>query len=151
MTLNELSKIAIELFPIAAANAINRPDKRNDELNQLHQLCWKHFEALGFSCMADCFSAIAPRSEGKLDITNWSSAHMESRHWRFRVRCRPFRLSSTSAHFEIHHDGALPGVTETGYRSIFAPMEKFSDMSPEDFIRSEICQNMPDSEQMQLF
>ena len=151
MTLDDLKSLAANLFPIAVTNAIHYPDKTNKELEELERLCRSHHQEFGFSCMADCFSAIAPRSDGKLDITNWSSAEIESHHWRFRVRCRPFRLSSTSAHLEIHHDGPLPGVTQTGYRSIFAPMAKFSEITPEDFIRSEICKNLPDSAQMTLF
>lgn len=151
MTLEALRTLAADLFPTAVNNAVHHPEQQNRELEELQRLCWSHYEELGFSCMADCFGAVVPKSEGRLDITNWSSAMMESHHWRFKVRCRPFRLSSADAHLEIHHEGELPGVTETGYRSIFAPMVKFSDMTPEDFIRTEICKDLPESSQMTLF
>jgi len=101
--------------------------------------------------MAACFDAIMPRSEGKLDLTGWSSAEISVLPWTFRVSCRPFFLSSSSAHFEIRHDGPLPGLTETGYRSIFAPMATFADRSPDDFIRSVVCKDLPKSVQMTLF
>lgn len=151
MTLNELQTFAEEIFSVAVANAIQRPEEENAELEELKRLCWSHHKDLGFDCMADCFEAVIPKSDGKLDLNNWSSAEIESHHWRFKVRCRSFRLSSTSAHLEIHHEGALPGVTETGYRSIFTPMTRFADMTPENFIKNEVCKDLPKSSQMTLF
>ena len=151
MTLDELSAQAAELFPTAVANSVDRPGEENPELVSLKQLAWKHYKSLGFSCMAACFDAIMPRSEGELNLAGWSSAEMSVLPWTFRVSCRPFYLSSYSAHIEIRHDGPLPGVTETGYRSIFAPMATFADKTPDDFIRSEICKDLPKSSQMTLF
>ena len=151
MTLDELRNQAAELFPIAVANAIDHPGENNAELNLLKQLCWENFEPLGFDCMAACFDAIMPRSEGKLNLAGWSSEEMSVLSWRFRVKCRPFFLSSSSAHFEIRHDGPLPGVTETGYRSIFAPMATFADRTPDDYIRREVCKDLPKTSQMTLF
>ena len=151
MTLDELRSQAAELFPIAVANAVERPGEENPQLVLLKQLCWEHFKSLGFHCMAACFDAVMPRIEGKLDLAGCSSAEMSVLPWTLRVSCRPFFLSSSSAHFEIRHDGPLPGVTETGYRSIFAPMAKFADRTPDDFIRMEVCKELPKSSQMTLF
>jgi hypothetical protein len=151
MTLDELRSQASDLFPIAVANAVERPGDENPQLLLLKQLCWEHFKPLGFDCMAACFDAIMPRSDGKLDLAGWSSAEISVLPWTIRVSCRPFFLSSTSAHFEIRHDGPLPGVTETGYRSIFTPMATFADRTPDDFIRREICKDLPKSSQMTLF
>jgi hypothetical protein len=151
MTLEKLRAEAAKLFPIAVANAVDRPADDNPELLSLKQLAWKHYKSLDFSCMAACFDAIMPRSEGELNVAGWSSTEMSVLPWTFRVSCRPFYLSSSSAHFEIRHDGPLPGVTETGYRSIFAPMTKFADTTLADFIRSEICRDLPKSAQMDLF
>lgn len=151
MTFDELRAQAAELFPAAVRNAVDHPGEENPELIRLKQLSSEHFKPLGFHCMAACFDAIMPRSEGKLNLAGWSSEEMNVLPWTFRVSCRPFFLSSHSAHFEIQHDGPLPGVTETGYRSIFAPMATFADMTPADFIRSEICKDLPKSSQMTLF
>ena len=151
MTLDELRDEAAKLFSTAVANAVDRPNEDNPELVTLKQLAWTHYKSLDFSCMAACFDAIMPRLEGELNLAGWSSAEMSVLPWTFRVTCRPFYLSSSSAHFEIRHDGPLPGVTETGYRSIFAPMATFTDKTPDDFIRSEICKDLPKSSQMTLF
>ncbi len=151
MTLDELCTQAAELFSIAVANAVDHPGEENPELISLKQLAWEHYKPLGFRCMSACFDAIMPRSEGKLNLAGWSSEEISVLPWTFRVSCRPFFLSSYSAHFEIQHDGPLPGVTETGYRSIFAPMATFADTTPADFIRTEICKDLPKSSQMTLF
>lgn len=151
MTLDELRQRAVELLPPAVRNAIERPDQDNQELAELKSLCWTNFEYLGFVCMADCFAAILPRIEGRLDLAQWSSAELSILPWTVRVTCRPFYLSSSTAHLEIRHDGPLPGVTETGYRSIFAPISAFASRTPEDFIRSVVCRDLPKSVQLTLF
>ena len=151
MTLDELRQRAAELLPPAVRNAVEHPEQKNQELAELKSLCWTNFESMGFVCMADCFAATLPRIEGRLDLARWSSAELSILPWTLRVTCRPFYLSSTTAHFEIRHDGPLPGVTETGYRSVFAPMSAFADRTPDDFIRSVVCKNLPKSAQMTLF
>lgn len=151
MTLDELRSQVAELFTQAVANAVERPAEENPELLVMKKLCWDNFEPLGFDCMASCFNAIMPRSDGKLNLAGWSSTEMSLMPWTFRVSCRPFFMSSSSAQFEIKHNGPLPGVTETGYRSIFAPMSKFAEMTPGDFIRNELCKDLPKSSQMTLF
>ena len=151
MTLDELRTEAVKLFPIAANNAVERPGDENPELARLKELAWNHHKALGFDCMASCFDAIVPRLEGELNFAGWSSAEISVMPWTFRVSCRPFYLFSDSVHFEIKHDGPLPSVTETGYRSIFAPMAGFADRTPEIFIRNEICKDLPKTSQMTLF
>lgn len=151
MTLDELRKRAAELFPQAATIATEKPEEENPPLAELQSLCWSHFKALGFDCMAACFDEVAPKSEGQLTVSAWSSAEFNSPPWTFRVRCRPFHISKWSAHLEVTHKGPLPGITETGYRSMFVPLNTFATMSPEEFVRAEICRKLPASQQMTLF
>lgn len=151
MTLEELRTLAAELFPQAAAIATERPEGENQPLAELKSLCWTHFKELGFDCMAACFDEVAPKSEGELTLAAWSNAEFTSPPWTFRVRCRPFHISSWSAHLEIRHNGPLPGITETGYRSMFIPLATFASISPEEFVKSEICRKLPASAQMTLF
>ena len=132
----DLQTEAARLFPMAAAQALDQPGERNGPLVTLQALCWQHFTALGFCCMADCFDAAVPRIRGRLTLNAWSTAELTVSPWKFRVECRPFWLGSDQVHFAIHHEGPLPGVTETGYRSIFAPVSMFSDgTTPEEHIR----------------
>ena len=70
--------------------------------------------------------------------------------WTLRVSCRSFYIGDTYAHLEIHHDGALPGVTLTGYRSIFCPMATFAETTPENYIRS-LLTDLPQTQQLTLF
>lgn len=136
MTLVELKAEAAKLFPLAAAHAIEHGAGGNGPLEALKSLCWTHFEALGFECMADCFDAAVPRVRGRLTLDAWSSAELTVSPWTFRVECRAFWLGSTQVHLTIRHDGPLPEITETGYRSIFAPVGMFADgTTPEDHIR----------------
>lgn len=151
MTLEELKARAAILFPDAVELAIADPGSTNGPLEELKGLCWKHFKSLGFECMANCFDEVAPRSEGNLTVSAWSDGEVSAMPWRLRVRCRPFHISSRDAHIELRHDGPLPGVTETGYRSIFVPMSKFSTMTPEEYVRNEVCANLPKVQQMDLF
>jgi hypothetical protein len=151
MTIEELRALAAELFPIAVKNAVESPGETNPELNRLNQLCSLHYKRLGFSCMLACFEDVMPKAEGELTLSAWSSKQMSVLPWTFRVSCRSFFLATYCAHFEIDHDGPLPTVTETGYRSIFAPMATFSKISPEQFIRTEVCKDLPKSAQMDLF
>ncbi|MES2659512.1 MAG: hypothetical protein V4689_12915 [Verrucomicrobiota bacterium] len=151
MTLDELRALAAELFPIAVKNAVDSPTQTNPELIRLQEACRVHYKRLGFNCMFSCFEDVIPKVEGELTLSAWSSKQMSVLPWTFRVNCRPFYLATYCAHFEIDHDGPLPTVTETGYRSIFAPMATFSKISPEQFIRSEVCKDLPKSAQMDLF
>ena len=151
MTLDELRNLAADLFPRAVHEAINNPGSTNQPLEELKGLCWNNFEALGFDCMAQCFDAAVPKTEGTLSLSSWSDGEVSATPWRIRVRCRPFHISQRDAHIEIRHDGPLPGITETGYRSMFVPMSKFAAMSPEEFVRSEVCDKLPKSSQMMLF
>ncbi|HEX7260391.1 MAG TPA: hypothetical protein VF258_01120 [Luteolibacter sp.] len=98
--------------------------------------------------MADCFAAVVPRIRGQLMLDAWSSAELTVFPWKIRVDCRPFWLGADQVHLAIHHEGPLPGVTETGYRSIFAPISTFTDgMTPESFIRAMF----PQTAQLSLF
>lgn len=148
MNLVDLKVEAFRLFPLATAHALDHLREDNPPLKTLKALCWQHFAALGFSCMANCFDAVVPRVRGRLALDAWSTADLTVTPWKFRVQCRPFWLGSDQVHFAIHHDGPLPEVTETGYRSIFAPISTFTDsMTPENFIRSMFSQTA----QMSLF
>ena len=151
MTLDELRTEAAELFPIAVEHAINKPSESNVALDKLNAMCWVHFRSLGFESMADLFEAVAPKCKDELTIKCWSEAEIKALPWTLKVRCHPFRSTEHWAYIEIRHDGPLPGVTETGYRSIFVPMSKFAEMTPEDFIRNEVCKDLPKSSQMMLF
>lgn len=151
MILEELRIRAAELFPLAVTAAVEQPDAKNAALDTLRALCWEHYKILGFRCMGDCFDEVVPRTDGHLTLECWSSAEMKVMPWTLRVTCRPFYLSTTSTHIEIKHNGPLPGVTETGYRSIFVPMTAFAKIGPEEFIRKQLCRDLPDSVQMTLF
>lgn len=151
MTLDELRARAADLFPLAVKKAVQEPSEKNEALDELKGLCWQNFRELGFDCMANCFDAVAPRAEGKLLLTAWSDGEVSMMPWRLRVRCRPFHISTRDAHIEIRHDGPLPGITETGYRSMFVPMKTFAQMTPEEFVRNEVCSKLPTSQQMPLF
>ena len=151
MTLEELCREAAELFPAAVEHALREQGQRNLALETLNAKCWTHFKPLGFRCMADCFEAVVPKKEGELTIKSWSEAEIKALPWTIRVRCRPFHLAEHFAHLELHHEGPLPGVTDTGYRSIFAPMASFARTTPERYVRETICKDLPKSFQMDLF
>lgn len=150
MELEELRRHAAELFPAAVEHAIERPEERNEAYDKLNAMCWVHFRKLGFTCMSDCFDAVVPKVEGELNIRCWSEAEIRSLPWTVKVRCRPFHFTEHWAHIELHHDGPLPGITETGYRSIFEPMTTFANTTPEAYLRS-ILDGLPASEQLSLF
>jgi hypothetical protein len=125
------------LFPLAASHALDHPGAENPPLRTLKAFCWQHFQALGFDCMADAFAAVVPRTCGRLSLDAWSTSELTVAPWTFRIECRVFWLGSNQVHFALHHDGPLPGVTETGYRSIFVPLSNFAGgLTPADFIRS---------------
>ena len=148
MTLVNLKIEAARLFPLASSQAVKNPGKENPPLRTLKAHCWQNFEALGFECMANCFDAVVPRVRGHLALDAWSTAELTVAPWTFRVECRPFWLGSDQVHFAIHHRGPLPGVTATGYRSIFAPVAMFSDgTTPEEHVRGMF----PQTAQMCLF
>ncbi len=150
MELDELRTIAAELFPMAVEHAIAYPGKTNEAYDKLHAMCWVHFKPLGFDCMADCFGAVVPKSESKLNLQSWSEAEIKVQPWTVRIRCRPLRYTEYWAHLELHHDGPLPGITETGYRSMFEPMATFGKTTPEAYIRA-ILDALPQSQQLSLF
>ncbi|MFD0894737.1 hypothetical protein KBB96_05030 [Luteolibacter ambystomatis] len=131
--------------------ATEKPEEENLPLSKLKSLCWTHFRELGFDCMAACFDEVAPKTDGELTLAGWSSAEFNAPPWTFRVRFRPFHISHWSAHLEVRHDGPLPGVTETGYRSMFVPLKTFATMTPKEFVRSEICSKLPATQQLNLF
>ena len=149
MTLEEIKSLVERLFRAAAEIAIHeRPDEKNDALSSLKAICCKHFRELGFACMADCFAAAVPRVSGRLTLKAWSETELTVSPWTFHVVCRPFWLGNEQVYIAIDHDGPLPGITETGYRSIFAPIATFKDgVTPEEFIRGMF----PQTAQMSLF
>lgn len=148
MDLVVLKQQAESLFKQAAALALSDPGEKNPHLQNLRQLCWRHYAAHGFACMADCFAAVVPHVEGRLTLEGWSVADMTVAPWTFRVVLRPFWMGQEQVHIAIHHDGPLPEVTATGYRSIFAPIATFKDgVTPEEFIRGMF----PQSPQLSLF
>ena len=148
MDLVDLQKEAERLFREAAACALSTPGEKNPPLQALRQLCWRNYDMHGFSCMADCFAAVVPHIQGRLTLDGWSVADMTVAPWTFRVVMRPFWMGQERVHIAIHHDGPLPEVTATGYRSIFAPIATFKDgVTPEEFIRGMF----PETSQMSLF
>ena len=148
MNLVELKDEAARLFPLAVSHALENPTDENPPLRTLKAHCWQHFQALGFDCMADCFEAAIPNIDDRLALDAWSSCDLTVAPWTLRVVCRAFWLGTGQVHFAIHHVGPLPGVTETGYRSIFAPIATFADgTTPGNFIRAMF----PQTAQMSLF
>jgi hypothetical protein len=150
MTLDELRRHAADLFPQASAYAIHRPGERNEAFEALERLCWDYYESLGFDCMADCFTAVAPRIEGRLSLDAWSSTRVEFRGWIIETSLHSLKFCGNYAHIEIFHDGELPGVTETGYLSRFIPMATFAERTPDDFL-SELLSGLPLIRQLSLF
>jgi hypothetical protein len=150
MELDELRTKAAELFPLAAKAAVEAPGTANTSLESLNQLCADNYAALGFRCHADCFGAITPKLEGKLSLDAWCNADLEICGWNLNVRLRPFFLGGSFAHFEIRHNGPLPGVTQTGYRSVFTQLANFADRTPLEFLQASIPQ-APREQQMTLF
>lgn len=148
MNLVDLQAEARRLFPLASSHALDHPGEANPPLRTIKALCWQHFAALGFSCMANCFDAAVPRVRGRLALDAWSTAELTVTPWKFRVECRPFWLGSDQVHFAIHHEGPLPGVTETGYRSIFVSIGALAESgTPEEYIRAMF----PQTAQLALF
>ncbi|MEO6476191.1 hypothetical protein [Luteolibacter sp.] len=150
MELEELRTRAGELFPLAVSHALKHIGLPNPPLDSLGQLCWSHFEELGFDCQADCFAAVAPKAEGRLCLEAWSRADLEICGWQVNVLLRPFYLGASYAHFEVRHDGPLPGFTGTGYRSVFTPLTSLADRSPEEFL-AELIPPRPREQQLSLF
>ena len=135
MNLEDLKNEAARLFPMATENALERPGAKNPALGTLRALCWEHFRGLGFGCMADCFAAIVPKIRGSVSLDAWSSAEITVAPWTFRLECRPFWIGSDQVHLTIRHDSPLPGVTETGYLSMFLPMAAFAEGgTPEEHV-----------------
>lgn len=150
MTIDTLRAQAAPLFAKASSNAIQNPGARNDAFDDLNRLCGKRFSDLGFSCMADCFAAAAPKIDGALSLEAWSSARIEVHGWTVAVKFRPLKGCGLFAHLEIHHDGPLPSVTETGYLSRFIPMATFADMTPDEVLHAVLA-NVPQVRQLTLF
>jgi hypothetical protein len=151
MNLDELCREAAKLFPTAVEHALHNPGERNASLDELNAKCWVHFRRLGFNCMAECFDAVVPKSEGQLTLHSWSEAEIKALPWILKIRSRPFHLTEHFVHLELHHKGPLPGVTETGYRSAFVPIASLRELTLEDFVRNEMCRDLPKSFQMDLF
>ena len=136
MNLMELKSEAARLFPLAVADAFDHGAGKNGPLETLRSMCSEESDELGFGCTADCFDAVIPRAWGRLNLDAYSSAELTVSPWTFRVKCRAFWLDTMQVHFEIRHDGPLPGISITGYRSIFAPLAIFADgVTPEEYIR----------------
>lgn len=150
MELDELRTKAAELFPSAVRAAIDNPGSVNRALEALKALCSANYAELGFDCHADCFAEIVPKVEGWLTLDAWCRADLEISGWKLEVRFRPFYLGGSFGHFEIRHDGPLPGVTQTGYRSIFSSLANLADQSPLEFLQGSIPQ-APREQQMSLF
>lgn len=150
MELDDLRTKASELFPAAVRFGIENPGEGNAALATLKELCAKNYADLGFDCQADCFAEIVPKVEGKLSMDAWCHAELEISGWKLEVRFRPFYLGGSFAHFEIRHNGPLPGVTQTGYRSIFTSLATFAEQSPLEFLQDSIP-HAPREQQMTLF
>ncbi len=150
MDLDELKSKATELFPLATKFALEHPGQPNPSLDALNALCADHYESLGFDCHAHCFGAIVPKITGRLSLEGWCDADLEISGWNLSIKFRPFYLGGAFAHFEIKHDGPLPGVTETGYRSVFTPLANLAAQSPLEFLASSIPQ-APIARQLDLF
>ncbi|RYD76889.1 MAG: hypothetical protein EOP84_16295 [Verrucomicrobiaceae bacterium] len=88
--------------------------------------------------------------EGELSLEAWSIAEVEIHGWKLHVRLRCFYLGASYAHFELRHDGPLPGVTETGYRSVFTPLSQLGEMTPLEFLTATIPPG-PREQQLTLF
>lgn len=141
MNLQDLKTEAARLFPMAIENALEHPGDRNPALETLRALCRESYEALEFGCMADCFAAIVPKLRGELSLDAWSTAEITVSPWTFRADCRPFWIGTDQVHLTIRHDSPLPGVTSTGYLSMFLPVAAFAEgMTPEDYIASRFPQ-----------
>lgn len=150
MELDEVRAKAGELFPSAVKTAIDNPGGANSALETLKELCSANYDALGFNCHADCFAEIVPKVEGRLTLDAWCRADLEISGWKLEVRFRPFYLGGSFAHFEIRHDGPLPGVTQTGYKSIFSSLANLADQSPLEFLEASIPR-APLEQQLRLF
>ena len=150
MELYELRTKGAELFPIEVSHALEHIGEPNSPVESLQQLCRANFAKLGFDCLADCFAAIAPRVEGRLSLEAWSQAELEIFGWQVNVTLRPFYLGALYAHFEIRHNGPLPGFTGTGYRSVFTPLASLAERSPLEFL-AELIPKRPHEQQLTLF
>lgn len=150
MELDELKLKAAALFPEAVKAALENPGQANPAYEELHGLCWSHFETLGFGCQADCFAAVVPKCDGELKMDAWSRANVEIHGWPFQITFRPFYLGASYAHFEVRHNGPLPGLTETGYRSIFVPFGQIVGKTPLEFL-SKAIPARPKAQQLTLF
>lgn len=150
MELEELRHKAAELFPAAVNFGIKNPGQLNQALDELQQLCSRHYMALGFSCQYDCLSEVTPKLEGSLSLEAWCRAEMEISGWNVNIHMRPFHLGAGYVHFEIIHDGPLGKFTETGYRSHFTPLATFAELTPEDYL-TLIIETRPREQQLSLF
>ena len=150
MELDQLKKKAASLFPAAVTFALENPGQPNADHDELQRLCWSYFKELGFYCQADCFDAVVPRVEGELTLAAWSTAKLDIHGWELEIRLRCFYLGGAYAHFEVRHDGPLPGLTQTGYRSIFVPLSQIAGKTPREYL-SEAIPPRPKVQQLTLF
>lgn len=150
MELDQIRTEAAELFPLAVRFAIARPGIANPQLDSLNQLCGDNYARLGFHCRADCFAAMAPKLDGVLTLDAWCRADLMVSGWPLNVVLRPLYLGATYAHFQIRHNGPIPGVTETGCQSVFTPLATFAELAPEEYLSSLIGTH-PREQQLTLF
>lgn len=150
MELDDICSRAAELFPLAVRHAIANPKEENPSFDELHQLCAENYERLGFRCHHDFFCEVVPKLEGQLSLDAWCRADLMISGWQVQVLMRPYHLGAGYAHFEIRHDGPLPGVTDTGYRSHFTPLATFAEFTPEEFLALLIPER-PKIQQLTLF
>ena len=150
MEIYELRAKAADLFPLSTRAAIERPGATNSALTELKALCASNYRDLGFACLADCFDEVAPKLHGELSCIAHCFADLEISGWQVGVKFRPLHLSNDHAHFELRHRGPLPGVTTTGYRSIFLPMMTFQEVTPLQFLQG-VIPKAPTAQQMMLF
>ncbi len=151
MTLEDLRAHAAALFPLAVTQALEDPVAPNEDLERLNDLCWRNFETLGYRCMADCFTAIVPKSEGRLALTSWTTTKMKIMSWTIQLRLRAFHIGLDFAHLEIEHNGPLPGITETGYLSKFVPLGTLAGVDPDEYFRKLLTEQLPEHSQLSLF
>lgn len=150
MELAELQAKAATHFPPAVKFAIANPGSDNPSFDELQRLCGENYSRLGFRCHADCFEAIAPKRDGMLTLDAWCKAELQISGWLVKVTMRPFYFGAGYVHFSIRHNGAIPGLTGTGYRSHFTPLATFAELTPEDFL-TVLIPPSPRKQQLMLF
>lgn len=150
MELEELRAKAAELFPSAVRTAVDTPDSDNPPLRAFTKLCDEHYQRLDYLCHADLFEELVPKVKDQLVLDAWCFCNMVVSGWKLHVQFRPLYLGNDHAHFQINHNGAVPGFTETGYKSVFLPMALFAKRSPLEVLE-QMVPKAPPVQQMMLF